>query len=685
MKKILILILLAIPFVSVAQQPVQGFCRSYTHVTPINSSNTTGQVVSGDSTSSMTFNNCTNLHITKCRISNNPSGNAITLNGCTNVLVDSCYIDMVGQGIVALNGSTVIKILSNYFNNILGKPAPITWHPIQFQNVNSGGNRIMYNMIEEDPKVSPYTHDQISVYKSNGIPGDSILVEYNWIRGGQQIALPDGSNGADGINMGDAGGSYQVCRYNLIINNGILIDGTGTSIKVDHNKIYARQSQPLNGVGLLYFNAAGNNYAGNNAINFIQGSGKIFNLNPPTSGSIAGWGTNTPNTLLDPTATATMIPTPMIASCSAAPNITYSPATNVYITGTTIGTLTPTNTGSPANSYSVSPALPTGLTLNTSTGAITGTPTKATPLAAYLVTATNSVGIGTFKLTITVNSTPILPPVFTYSPLTNTYALGQGAITPWSPVSTGGVVASYIIAPNLPASLSMSTSTGIISGTPTSVSPLTTYTIIGTNAVGTGKSTIAIQINPNPVVIPNITYSPDTVAIVYGIPMVAMTPINSGGVGTYSISPALPPGLSISATTGIINGTPVSSQGQLSYTVSCTNTQGTGMHTVKIRITKGHLVITANSQTKYQGQPNPPLTVTYAGFAPGDTPANALTTLPTVTTTAVTGSPIGAYTISASGAVAANYVFSYANGVLVVELSTSPIYFRYFGGIINSN
>lgn len=684
MKKILILILLAIPFVSIAQQPVQGFCRSYTHVAPINSSNTTGQVVSGDSTSSMTFNNCTNLHITKCRISNNPSGNAITLNGCTNVIIDSCIIESVGQGVIAQNGSTIIKTINNYFHNILGSQT-LTWHPIQYKNVNGGGSRIMYNMIEEDPKVAPYTHDQISLFQSNGIIGDSIIVAFNWIRGGQQVKNAAGNNGACAIGVGDSNGSYQSVHDNRMVNAlAIAIDGSGTSLHVYNNLSYAQQIPPQpNSVAIVYFGNAGNNKVNNNLLNFRNSSGAIANLNPATSASISGWGTNTPNNTVSPLATATMIPAPMIANCSAAPVITYSPATNIYTVGTTIGALSPTNTGSAANSYSVSPALPTGLTLNTTTGTITGTPTKATPTDAYVVTATNSVGSGTFRLTITVNSTPILPPVFAYSPLSNTYSIGQSAITPWSPISTGGAVVSYVIAPNLPASLSINSATGIISGTPTSVSPLTTYTIIGTNSGGTGKSTIAIQINPNPVVIPNITYSPDTVAVVYGLGITPMVPTNTGGTGTYSITPALPSGLSISSVTGIISGTPLFVQGQLSYTVSCTNASGTGMHTVKIRITKAHITITANSQTKYQGQPNPPLTVTYAGFAPGDTPANALTTLPTVTTTAVTGSPVGAYTISATGAVAGNYVISYANGILQVELPTSPIIFRVFGGVTN--
>jgi hypothetical protein len=61
----------------------------------------------------------------------------------------------------------------------------------------------------------------------------------------------------------------------------------------------------------------------------------------------------------------------------------------------------PTVTGA-VSSYSVSPALPTGLSLSTTTGAISGTPTTAVAQTAYTVTATNAGGNTTTIVTITV-------------------------------------------------------------------------------------------------------------------------------------------------------------------------------------------------------------------------------------------------------------------------------------------
>ena len=65
--------------------------------------------------------------------------------------------------------------------------------------------------------------------------------------------------------------------------------------------------------------------------------------------------------------------------------------------------LTPTVTGS-VSSYSVSPALPAGLTLNATTGAISGTPTSKAAEATYTITATNGGGSTTFELILAVNA-----------------------------------------------------------------------------------------------------------------------------------------------------------------------------------------------------------------------------------------------------------------------------------------
>ena len=67
------------------------------------------------------------------------------------------------------------------------------------------------------------------------------------------------------------------------------------------------------------------------------------------------------------------------------------------------------------------------------------------------------------------------------------------------------------------------------------------------------------------------------------------------------------------------------------------------------------------------------LTASYSGFVNGDTAAS-LTTLPTLATTATAASHVGSpYTITASGAVDADYDISYVDGSLAVTAASLTI------------
>jgi len=85
-------------------------------------------------------------------------------------------------------------------------------------------------------------------------------------------------------------------------------------------------------------------------------------------------------------------PSPAVQGPSA---LSYPSVTPVYIKGTAITANSPTSTGGAVTSYSVSPALPAGLTLSASSGIISGTPTA---VAACLATGqgehTQGLGFG---------------------------------------------------------------------------------------------------------------------------------------------------------------------------------------------------------------------------------------------------------------------------------------------------
>jgi hypothetical protein len=237
-----LLILLLLPLFANAQ-----YCGPYTAHANISLSSVSNQTISGDSLSNITLTNCTNIHITKCRVQGS-TGQAITISGGSGITVDSVYIENVQQGIIAQNASNVV-IKHNYIHNVTGASGH-TYHPIQFINVTHG--HIDTNKIEEDTIVTQYTHDQISIYQSNGSVGDSITVIGNFIRGGQTMmngtgpgGFTGGNNGACGINLTDSGGSYQVARGNYLIDPGYIgmqIDGAGSSAKMDHNYIYSKRT-----------------------------------------------------------------------------------------------------------------------------------------------------------------------------------------------------------------------------------------------------------------------------------------------------------------------------------------------------------------------------------------------------------------------------------------------------------
>jgi len=170
------------------------------------------------------------------------------------------------------------------------------------------------------------------------------------------------------------------------------------------------------------------------------------------------------------------------------------------------------------------------------------------------------------------SGTPPPAPVIT-SPLTTSGTVGSafsyqiGATE--NPTSYG--------ATNLPAGLSITAATGLISGTPTAAGNVSS-TIFATNSGGTGSATLAITIAPPPA--PVIT-SPLTASGTVGSAFSYQ--IGATGNPTSYGATNLPAGLSITAATGLISGNPTAA-GNVSSTISATNRGGTGSATLAITI-----------------------------------------------------------------------------------------------------
>lgn len=136
-----------------------------------------------------------------------------------------------------------------------------------------------------------------------------------------------------------------------------------------------------------------------------------------------------------------------------------------------------------AASYSiVSSSLPSGLSFNTTTGAITGTATETFQSRTPVFRATNTGGTAdTPALPITVNPPA---PVFTDSTVSPSASIGSV----YSDQVVATDAASYsVFSGSLPDGITLNTSTGVISGTPTTAGD-STFVIRATNVTGTANT-----------------------------------------------------------------------------------------------------------------------------------------------------------------------------------------------------
>jgi RHS repeat-associated protein len=90
------------------------------------------------------------------------------------------------------------------------------------------------------------------------------------------------------------------------------------------------------------------------------------------------------------------------------PVISYANPAFVLTEGSPVQIAAPLNSGGKAVSYSISPALPSGLSLDPAMGVISGTPAQASLAAQYQVTASNSGGVSSTPISLTVK--PSSPP-----------------------------------------------------------------------------------------------------------------------------------------------------------------------------------------------------------------------------------------------------------------------------------
>lgn len=179
-------------------------------------------------------------------------------------------------------------------------------------------------------------------------------------------------------------------------------------------------------------------------------------------------------------------------------NLTFDDAAAVFLpTGAvpiTTGTYKPTDSGGNSDAFTTpAPAEPYGLTMSVFNGTI---PTGTWSLYVMDDRATNTGSIsGGWRLSLQTTA-PIVaaPSALSYSSNPATYTKDT-PITNNTPTSSGGAVVSYSVSPALPAGLTLNTSSGIISGTPTTLAAAANYTITATNTGGSTTASVSITVN----------------------------------------------------------------------------------------------------------------------------------------------------------------------------------------------
>jgi large repetitive protein len=265
------------------------------------------------------------------------------------------------------------------------------------------------------------------------------------------------------------------------------------------------------------------------------------------------------------TITVSNPPAPTITTTQA--QVTAAPATAGSMYGFTFhasgtGTLTWSATG-----------LSDGLSLNTSTGAVSGTPTSAAAVNIMLtVSDTYGQSSAATPFTITVNNPPA-PVITTTQAQVTAATVGTLYSFRFSATGTGTLTWS---ATGLSDGLSLNTSNGTVSGTPTTHTTVP-FTLTVSDTFGQSSAATPFTITVNNPAPPQITTTPAQVPSATLNAAYSFTLQGSGyGTLTWSTTPALSDGLSINPATGQITGTPTTAT---TLNFSVTLTDGLGQQT----------------------------------------------------------------------------------------------------------
>lgn len=227
--------------------------------------------------------------------------------------------------------------------------------------------------------------------------------------------------------------------------------------------------------------------------------------------------------------------------------------------------------------YSVSPALPDGLSFNSESAVISGTPTTVQPATTYTYTGSDFDGDEDsleFTIKVELNSQPTFGDAMVES---QRFRVDSAVDLTLPAAMEGNGAITYRLTPALPGGLSFDANTRTISGTPNEVSPSTVFTYTASDEDGdTATLTFAIEVEADRM--PDFgTATIDAQRYRAGSPIAELRlPAARGGDGAivYALSPALPDGLGFNAERRVLSGTPTRAAARSQYTYTATDEDG---------------------------------------------------------------------------------------------------------------